>query len=55
MKGKYMQDNPLLGVMVWMVAHEGYPQDKYTLYPTCAPDCNSTELTELKNMCCRRR
>jgi hypothetical protein len=46
---QYLADNPLLGVMVWMIAHEGYAQDRYTLYRSCGD-----EMAKLHDMCgCR--
>lgn len=42
-KGLMLADNPLIGSMMWMVAHEGYldgGRDLYTLYPS-APELNA--------------
>jgi hypothetical protein len=42
-KDLLLADNPLIGSMVWMVAHEGYlgeSRDAYTLYPS-EPELNT--------------
>jgi hypothetical protein len=46
---RYHEDNPLLGVMMWMIADPTRPEnerDPYTICPSCTDD-----IAALRTMC----